>query len=109
MHRHSVFSWWKLKPLIMKKILVAFDGTSFSKSIATFAINLAKPGDSLLVGVFLYDLSYAHLLRTYSWDVPYQAYYYDLSKIEAEDEKKIRENIRAFSMQCEDAGIFFKV
>ena len=93
----------------MKKILVAFDGLTFTKDSSAFAIRLAEATDSLLVGVFLYDLRYAHLLHTYRWDVPLQQYYYDVGKIEHSDEKIIYENIKQFTAQCEKSGIRFKV
>lgn len=93
----------------MKKILIAFDGLSYTKEAASFAIRTARDSGSLLVGLFLYDLRYARLLHTYRWDVPLQHYYYDVSKIEKADEKVIHESIKTFRKQCEDAGVHFKV
>ncbi|MBX7140521.1 MAG: universal stress protein [Chitinophagales bacterium] len=93
----------------MKKILIAFDGLSYTKDSAAFAIRTAVASDSLLVGVFLYDLRYARLLHTYRWDVPLQHYYYDVSKIERADEKVVHESIKAFRKQCDEAGVHYKV
>jgi nucleotide-binding universal stress UspA family protein len=93
----------------MKKMLIAFDGLSYTKDAAAFAIRAAKASESLLVGMFLYDLRYARLLHTYRWDVPLQHYYYDVSKIERADEKVVHESIIAFRKQCEEAGVQHKV
>ena len=96
------------KLLPMKKILVAFDGLNYSPSLCEYAIAFGKESDSLVVGVFLYDLRYTNLIFTYAYEIP-ATLAYSVDKIEREDEKKIRNNIKAFTSACEKAGIASKV
>src|ERR1043165_7928410 len=63
----------------MKKILIAFDGLSYSEDFAAFAIKIAKASNSLLVGVFL------------------------------RNPKKNHNSIERFTNQCVESGIYFKV
>lgn len=96
------------KLLTMKKILVAFDGLNYSPSLTEYAIELGRETDSLVVGVFLYDLRYTNLIFTYAYEIP-ATLAYSVDKIERDDEKKIRTHINAFNAACEKAGINSKV
>ena len=92
----------------MKKILAVFDGLKYADHTASFGIELSRKTDSLLVGVFLHDLTYSRFVYTYAWDIPTQ-YYYGFQEIEQEDNLKIKENIRLFTRQCEEAGLKYKI
>lgn len=92
----------------MKKILAVFDGVNYSNHTASFGIDLARQTDSLLVGVFLHDLTYSRFVYTYAWDVPTQ-YYYGFQEIEEEENLKIKSNSEFFRKQCEKAGIKHKL
>ncbi|MBX7107868.1 MAG: universal stress protein [Chitinophagales bacterium] len=92
----------------MKKILAVFDGVNYAEQTASFGIELANNTDSLLVGVFLHDLSYSRFVYAYAWDIPTQ-YYYGFQEIEKEDNTKINENIKIFKSQCEAGGIKHKI
>lgn len=92
----------------MKKILAVFDGVNFSDQTASYGIDLARKSGSLLVGVFLHDLSYSRFVYAYAWDIPTQ-YYYGFQEIEQEDNKKIQENIKLFNGQCEEKGVKHKI
>lgn len=92
----------------MKKIIAVFDGINFSDHTSRFACELAEKSDSLLVGVFLHDLTYARFVTSYSWDMP-TPYAADFEKISHEDDHKIRENIKRFNALCESRGIMHKV
>lgn len=96
------------KLLTMKKLLVAFDGLNYSPSLTKYAIEMGKESDSLVVGVFLYDLRYTNLIFTYAYEIP-ATLAYSVDKIERDDEKKIRASIKAFTADCEKAGISCKV
>lgn len=92
----------------MKKILAVFDGVHYSNHTASFGIDLARQTNSLLVGVFLHDLTYSRFVYTYAWDVPTQ-YYYGFQEIEEEENLKIKSNSEVFRKQCEKAGIKHKL
>lgn len=92
----------------MKKILAVFDGVNYSNHTASFGIDLARQTNSLLVGVFLHDLTYSRFVYTYAWDVPTQ-YYYGFQEIEEEENLKIKSNSEVFRKQCEKAGIKHKL
>ncbi|MBK9732858.1 MAG: universal stress protein [Chitinophagaceae bacterium] len=92
----------------MKKILAVFDGVNYSDQTASFGIELAQKTDSLLVGVFLHDLSYSRFVYAYAWDIPTQ-YYYGFQEIEKEDNVKITENMKVFTRQCEEKRVKHKI
>jgi len=92
----------------MKKILVAFDGLNYSTSLTDYAIELSKGSDSLVVGIFLYDLRYTNLIYTYAYEIP-ATLAYSVEKIEHDDEKKIHACIKTFTAACENAGVNHKV
>ncbi|HYV91641.1 MAG TPA: universal stress protein [Chitinophagales bacterium] len=92
----------------MKKILAVFDGLRYSASTIEYAADVAKATDSLLVGVFLRDLTYSRFMYTYSWEIPTQ-YALDYDRIEKEDEEKMRDIIALFEKTCEDKGVHFKI
>ncbi|MFI5135473.1 MAG: universal stress protein, partial [Chitinophagales bacterium] len=92
----------------MKKILVAFDGLNYSPSLSEYAIEISRGSNSLVVGVFLYDLRYTNLIYTYAYEIP-ATLAYSVEKIEKDDEVKITDHIRSFAAACEKAGVNHKV
>jgi len=92
----------------MKKILAVFDGVNYSGNTSNFGIELAQKTDSLLVGVFLHDLTYSRFVYTYAWDVPTQ-YYYGFQEIEEQENLKIKENVEVFKKLCSAAGVKHKI
>jgi len=92
----------------MKKILVAFDGLNYSPSLTDYAIEISRGSNSLVVGIFLYDLRYTNLIYTYAYEIP-ATLAYSVEKIEKDDEQKISDHIRSFAAACENEGINHKV
>src|SRR6185369_5492405 len=93
---------------MMKKILVAFDGTSFYEGALNYALNLSKEDGALIVGVFIEDLSYVGYATLFGEDY----FTFDarvLQKMEKEAEGKIDENITAFEAKCKAANANYKV
>ena len=91
----------------MKKILVAFDSSSFSSGALDYALNLARQQKSLIVGVFIEDLSYIGYATLFGEDY----FAFDpklLQRMEKESEGKIDENIAAFTEKCKAANANFK-
>jgi nucleotide-binding universal stress UspA family protein len=92
----------------MKKILAVFDGLRYSAHTIGYAADVAKATDSLLVGVFLHDLTYSHLVYTYSWDIPTH-YALDYERIDMEDEEKMKDIITLFEKICTDKKVQCKI
>src|SRR2546423_11423306 len=91
----------------MKKILVAFDSSSFSSGALDYALNLTARQKSLIVGVFIEDLSYIGYATLFGEDY----FAFDpklLERMEKESEGKIEENIAAFTARCTEANANFK-
>ena len=91
----------------MKKILVAFDGSSFSKGALDYALNFAAQLQSLIVGVFVEDLSYIGYATLFGDDY----FAFDpkvLEQMENESAGKIEENIATFTARCKEAGANFR-
>jgi nucleotide-binding universal stress UspA family protein len=92
----------------MKKILAVFDGLRYSAPTIGYAADIAKATDSLLVGVFLQDLTYAHFVDSYSWDIPTH-YALNYEKIEKEDESKMKDIVTLFEKICTDKKVEYKI
>jgi nucleotide-binding universal stress UspA family protein len=92
----------------MKKILAVFDGLRYSAHTMGYAADVAKTTDSLLVGVFLQDLTYAHFVDTYSWDIPTH-YSLDFDRIGKEDEEKMKDIVTHFEKICTDKKVQYKI
>src|SRR6266513_2934715 len=91
----------------MKKILVAFNDSSFSTGALEYALNLATQQKSLIVGVFIEDLSYIGYATLFGEDY----FAFDpklLEKMEKESEGKIEENIAIFTAKCRASDANFK-
>lgn len=93
----------------MKKILAIFDGTKYSEGASKYALELAKASNSLLVGVFLNDLSYLSYTYAYGWEQPYIDYGALIEQSREEDKEKIDLNIALFKRACEEKGISYKI
>lgn len=92
----------------MKKILVAFNDSSFSEGALEYALNSVTQKKSLIVGVFIEDLSYIGYATLFGEDY----FAFDpklLEKMEKESEGKIEENIGTFTAKCQAASANFKV
>ena len=93
----------------MKKILVVFDGLKYSDSAVEYAIDIAKDSGSLLVGVFLHDMSYLSISYNYRWGSPYTTAWDATYKPDPADEEKIKVNTSIFADKCEHAGVRYKI
>ena len=89
----------------MKKILLAFDGTQFSKGAFDFAHRLNKIEPVMLTGVFISQISYANLWsfaktkeRTLS-----------IPMVEDEEAHIIEQNIERFENLCQVHDISYRV
>src|SRR5262249_23529063 len=92
----------------MKKILVAFDSTAFSSGALDYALNLMKDQKSLIVGVFIEDLSYIGYMTLFGEDY----FAFDkrmLDKMEQEAEGKLDEHMRTFESKCRTANANYKI
>ena len=91
---------------IMKKILLAFDGTHFSEGAFEFAKALSEKGRILLTGVFLPQVDYANLW-SYSGGGMVGPLFIPLTEdVEAEEVKK---NIDRFESACRKNDIEYRV
>ncbi|MEX0968036.1 MAG: universal stress protein [Bacteroidia bacterium] len=94
----------------MKKILVAIDGSRYSETALDYALELNKREESLIIGIFIQDMSYVYMLANYGIEPqPYEYSYDIIQKVTDEDEKEIYGFIRAFNEKCRKAGVSFKV
>lgn len=89
----------------MKKIIIAFDNTSFSKPAIDFAVKLNEISPVLLTGVFLPQ---AMLATAWSYAETIPAGYF-VPGMEAENAAEVQKNIAAFSDICEKNGIDYRV
>jgi nucleotide-binding universal stress UspA family protein len=92
----------------MKKILVAFDSTAFSSGALDYALNLMSGQKSLIVGVFIEDLSYLGYVTLFGEDY----FAFDnrvLDKMEKEAEGKLDEHMKAFEAKCKAANANYKI
>ncbi|TWF45710.1 universal stress protein family protein [Chitinophaga polysaccharea] len=88
----------------MKKVLIAFDGTNFSKGALEFAGKLNELAPILLVGVFLPQTDFS---MAWSYAVPDGAPFAPL--VEAATTKEIEENIKQFEETCIKKHIEYRV
>lgn len=91
----------------MKKILVAFDGSAYSEGALNYALNISKK-ETLIVGVFIEDLSYIGFTSFFGEE--FLVFDYDVNnKIKEETETKIKQNIQLFENKCKTANAKYKV
>ena len=90
---------------IMKKILIAFDGTQFSEGAFEFARALNQLRPVLLTGVFMPQVSYANLW-SYSGAMAGPLY---VPMIEEEEGDLLQKNIEHFQSLCIKNDIVFRV
>jgi nucleotide-binding universal stress UspA family protein len=92
----------------MKKILVAFDSSAFSESALEYAFHFAPKEESLIVGVFVEDLSYVGYATLFGDD--YFTFNPTLiERMEEEAEGKIGESMKRFEEICRQRQINYKV
>jgi nucleotide-binding universal stress UspA family protein len=92
----------------MKKILVAFDSSSFSAGALDYALRSFPGASTLIVGVFIEDLSYLGYVTLFGEDY----FAFDtrvLEKMEKEAEGKLDENMKIFEQRCREAGANYKI
>lgn len=89
----------------MKKILLAFAGTRFSKSIVNFACHLNEHQPALLVGLFLPEVMYANIYN-FGSGLPGSE---TVPIISEEDRAIIDRNITRFTDLCQDNNITYRV
>jgi nucleotide-binding universal stress UspA family protein len=94
-----------IKPVIMKKVLIAFDGTQFSEGAFEFARNLNTRQPILLVGAFIPQVSYANLW-SYAGAMAGPSF---VPLLETEDTEIVQKNIARFEDLCQKNGIACKV
>lgn len=90
----------------MRKILLAFDGTSFSKGAFEFARRLNEHSPILLTGVFLPQINYANIW-SYAGTAAMSPMFIPL--VEDEDTIAIEKNIARFEALCEKNHIQYGV
>lgn len=88
----------------MKKILLAFDGTSFSEGAFEFARKLNEIQPILLTGVFLPQAELANL-----WSYADGVGVTFIPLIEGSDSELIQQNIDRFEKRCQANGIDYRV
>jgi nucleotide-binding universal stress UspA family protein len=94
----------------MKKILVAFDGSFYSESALSYAIQLAGYDNSLAQGVFIEDLTAYHQFSPL-FDVPdlFDLSDHVLADLKNENLQNIEININRFEQSCKSAGIQYAI
>jgi len=90
----------------MRKILLAFDGSHYSKGAIEFAGRLNKKNPILLTGAFLPQVDYANLW-SYSGGGTADKLFIPL--VEDEDAESVQQNIKRFENYCIDNGIEYRV
>lgn len=94
----------------MKKILVAVDGSYYSQSAIDYAIQIAKKQGSLIVGVFVVDLSYVYMFTNYGLEPqPYGLTTNFIGELSDEKEKELYKVIKEFNERCRSEGVKYKV
>ncbi len=86
----------------MKKILLAFNGSHFSKAAFEFAEKLNEKNPVLLTGAFLPQVDYANLLS-------YREGGSAEPLVEDENSDAVKENIKRFETYCIKNGIEYRV
>jgi hypothetical protein len=89
----------------MKKILLAFDGTSFSEGAFEFVRQINSLNPVLLTGVFIPQLSYSNLW-SYANGMAGPTY---VPLLEAEDGDAIEKNIKLFEQLCTKHSIKYTI
>jgi nucleotide-binding universal stress UspA family protein len=93
----------------MIKITAAFDGLKFSKSTKDYAIYLAKEnGNTHVTGVFVEDFTY-HSYKVADILDEGELYEQKMQVLEAQDNEKRDESVRAFQSECKKEGLHFSI
>lgn len=90
---------------MMKKILLAFDGSNFSKGAFEFARRLNEVEPLLVTGVFMPQVDYANL---WSYAAASAGAGY-VPLVEEESASTIQDNILHFEELCQENGIAYRV
>src|SRR5450759_3916273 len=94
-----------IKTIIMKKIIIPFDGGHFSKGAFSFASSLHAIKPILLAGVFLPELDYARFIFV---PTAFSAPGY-VPLFENVKEGEVESNIQQFSDLCQKNSIEYRV
>jgi nucleotide-binding universal stress UspA family protein len=90
--------------MIMKKIILAFDGTHFSEGAFEFARRLNDLQPVLLTGVFLPQVELANL-----WSYGHSVGPAFIPLVETSESEIVHQNIRKFEKLCRDNAIDYRV
>ncbi len=90
---------------IMKKIILAFDGTHFSDGAFEFARKINDLNQVLLTGIFLPQAEFANL---WSYGDAMTAPLF-IPLIENNEDEKLEKNITRFEEQCQKQGIEYRI
>lgn len=96
---------WSSNSIIMKKILLAFDGSHFSEGAFNFARQLNDLHRVLLTGIFIPQISYANLW-SYADGMVGPAY---VPILEKDDTEVVNKNIERFEAVCREQNIPYTV
>jgi nucleotide-binding universal stress UspA family protein len=89
----------------MKKIVIAFDNTSFSNTAMDFAVTMNELSPVLLTGVFL-PQSIVSTVWSYAESVPTG---YFIPGMEPENAMEVKAHVESFKAICEKNGIDYRV
>lgn len=88
----------------MKKIIATIDGLKYSENTVNYAIELAKQGDTHLVGLFLEDFTY-HSYKIYELVSDNGVLAEKKARFDKKDEATRKHAIINFSKACQSAGV----
>jgi hypothetical protein len=90
----------------MKKVLLAFDGSNFSKGACEFARMLNEKNPILLTAAFLPQVDYANLWSFSGGGIAAPLY---VPLVEDDDSIAVKKNIERFETFCQKNGIDYRV
>jgi hypothetical protein len=93
-----------MKIFFMKKILLAFDGTHFSKGAFEFAKHMNQRSPVLVTGVFLPQINYANVW-SYAEGVSGPLF---IPLLEKEDAEAVQKNVAKFEFLCKKNNIEYR-
>lgn len=99
---NTEFIGYTVKYMTMNKIIVAFDGSYYSRSALNYALQLGKIDKSVIEGVFLEDLTAYHQFSPV-FDAPYMVGLAEdvIEELKTENAQNITSNIEQFEEECQ--------
>lgn len=93
----------------MKKLLVAFNATSYSNTLSQFAIKIARQSNSLIHAVFL-SPSFTAVTYPFPNDLPLATTgLFSTQEMLKENQKLVEADMQAFKEDCEAANIIYRI